>query len=365
MRKSRVIAVALLGAVGCESHKGPPAPSPQPSPTDSALARRWDGRLSAPEGFTPMDATGTATLRAGALRGTATRVDIDARVGAGGPGEGLLVSMDVTHGVRDAMFGHTLGSWVDHQLRGIEAGLASLDADASPRTTDEGSSLRVEYSVPLPAGSQLRVRSRAWLDAQGHLVEAQCQCSGAGCTEPPSCLLPDAPADALAPDTVLGGEAAPRTLSTASGDGTVNTPPQLAVLPDDVLAGLAADGADAAPERTDHRVQGVRGADGSGAFLTEATWCADTPACSASALAENRRKAEVAALRESGTLRSVKTLADMHAATPTYGYEIEQRDGFWTRTLFWNRGGEVREVTCACAGLACALVRRTCSVTPR
>ncbi len=360
----RVIAVALLGVLGCESRDAAPPPAPSPRPSPAAHTARWDGRLSAPEGFALMDRAGTDTLRAGALRGTATNVDLDAWVSAGGPGEGLLVSMDVTHAVQDPVYGHTLGSWVAHQLRGIEAGLASLDAKTSPLETEEGTSIRIEYSVPLPSGSALRVRSRAWLNADGHLVEAQCQCSGTGCTEPPSCRLPDAPADALAPDTVLGGDAAPQTLSTASGDGSVQTPPHLAALPADVLAGLARDGADDAPERSDHRVHGVRDEDGSGAFLTEATWCADTPPCSASKLAENRRKAEVATLRESGALRSVKTLADMHAATPTFGYEIEQRDGFWTRTMLWNRGGEVREVTCACAGLACGLVRRTCSVNP-
>ena len=364
MLERRVIAFALVGALGCESRDSapPPASPPQPPATE---AQRWDGRLSTPDGFTLMDATGTSTLKAGALRGTATDVELDAWVGPGGPAEGLLVAMDVTHAVEDPVYGHTLGSWVDHQLRGVEAGLASLDANASPRKTDAGTSIRIEYSVPLPSGTQLRVRTRAWLDAEGHLVEAQCQCSGTGCTEPPSCRLPEAPPDALSRDTILGGDATPQTLSTASGDGTVQTPPHLAVLADDVLATLAADGADAAPERSDHRVQGVRGEDGSGVFLTDATWCADTPACSASKLAENRRKSEVAALRKSGTLRSVRTLADIHADTPTYGYEIDQRDGFWTRTLFWSRGGEVREVTCACAGLACAVVRRTCAVNPK
>lgn len=314
-----------------------------------------------------MDTQGTATLKAGALRGTATDVALDAWVSAAGPGQGLLVSMDVTHAVQDPVYGQTLRSWVDHQLRGIEAGLASLDTDASaPRKTEEGASIRIDYAVPLPSGSQLRIRSRSWLSAEGHLVEAQCQCSGDGCTEPPACRLPDTPADALPPDTILHqGDAPPRTLSTASGDGTVDTPPALTMLSAEVLASLAADGAESAPERSNRRVQGVRGDDGSGAFLTEATWCADTPACSASKLAENRRKAEVESLRESGALRSVKTISDVHAATPTYGYEIDQRDGFWTRTVFWNRGGEVREVTCACAGLACALVRRSCAITPK
>lgn len=364
MHKSRVIAAALLGALSCERGEADPAPAPQPPPSAPVQPQQWDGRLHAPAGFTPMDASGTATLEAGARRGTATNVQLDAWVSAGGPGEGLLVSMDVTHAAGERVYGHTLESWVDHQLRGVEAALSALQASTAPHTNDEGSSIRIEYSVPLPSGVPLRVRTRAWLDADGRLVEAQCQCAGTGCTQPPSCRLHDAPGNALAPGTVIGGEAAPQTLRTAAGDGSLQAPPTLAVLPADVLATLSAKGADAAPERSEHRVQGVRGEDGSGAFLTEATWCADTPACSASQLAENRRKAEVAQLRQSGTLRSVKTLADVHAATPTYGYEIDQRDGFWTRTLFWNRGGEVREVTCACAGLSCALVQRTCAINP-
>lgn len=364
-RRARSIVFAAL--VGCGSAEPPPAPT-KSTPTRPAetAPTRWSGRVRPPEGFTPMQADAVERLRAGALRGTASEVDVEGWVASGGGAQGLVVATDVRHTGGEAVSGNTLESWVRFQMRGVEAGLAALEQRAEAPTVERnGSSLRIRYALPLPGGGQLRVRGRAWLSPEGALREAMCQCGGSGCTEPPACTVPETPARALPIDTILGAPTPARTLTTAAGDARVEAPGHLQSLPADVLAQLAADGAHNAPERTEHHVQGLRANDGSGVFLTDATWCLNTAPCEAEKVAENRRKSEVDALREGGLLRSIQSRSAPHDDPPIYGYEIEQRDGFWTRTQFWNEGTAVREVSCSCAGLACAMVQRTCSAQPK
>jgi len=307
-------------------------------------------------------------LTATTVRGTATAAEIDGWLAPQGGATGLVISMSIRHAVRKPVYGHTLRSWVAHNLRALEGNLAAFDAEAvSPTLKDDPGSDRAvltRYALPLPGGGSLRVWARHWLSPDGHLVEASCQCAGTGCTEPPACILPQPPADALPRSLVLGAESPATTLTTVSGAGRVEAPPHLTPLPDETKARLEASGSEDTPRRTAQRVQGLSAPDGSGVFLTEATWCSDPPACEAQTLAENRRKAEVASLRKGGTLRSVETHASPHDALPTYGFEIDQHDGFWTRTTFWNDGDAVREVSCSCAGLSCALVQRSCTVNP-
>ena len=359
----RAPSLLLAALLGCGDSDPAPAPTPAPTPT-SVAQTSWDGPVVPPQGFTPMDAEGVARLRASTLRGTAKDVDIEGWVTPGGGARGLVVATKVRHEGGDAVAGHTLETWVRHQMRGVEAGLATLERDGeAPKVERDGDAMRIGYAVPLPGSGALRVHGRAWLSADGTLVEAMCQCAGLGCTEPPSCRIPDPPTDARSADTILAGRT--QTLATAVGDARVEAAGNLTPLPEDVLAQLATDGAEDAPERTGHHVQGRRSPDGSGVFLTDATWCVDTDPCQAETLAENRRKAEVDSLREGGRLRTVQTRSAPHDERPTFGYEIEQRDGFWTRTTFWNEGTAVREVSCSCAGLACALAQRTCTASPK
>lgn len=315
-----------------------------------------------------MDTAGVQRLRTASIRGTATAADVDAWIAPAGAATGLVVSMTVRHVLTPLVHGNTLQTWVQHNLRAVKGGLTALDAQAkAPRLEEDPSSaaaVLTHYAVPLPSGGSLRVWARHWLSSDGHLVETSCQCAGSGCTEPPSCTLPPPPADALRAGTVLGTETLWTTLETTSGVARVQAPAHLAPLPATLKAQLETSGAHKAPRRSGKRVQGLGGTDGSGVVLTEATWCAQPPACDAETLAENRRKAEVASLRAGGTLRSVETQAAPHGAVPMYGFEIDQHDGFWTRSTFWNDAGVVREVSCSCAGLACALAQRTCEVDP-
>jgi len=311
-----------------------------------------------------MDEAAAQRLRAGVLQGTASEAEVQAWVGPGGPTSGLVAFTTVRHAKTEAVAGHTLRSWALHQQLRVEASLEALGANEPPQRDDRGRTIDTRYALPLPGGAPVRVHTRAWLSNSGDLHEATCQCAGSGCTDPPACTLPDTPADAMANGVILKG-APPSRLQTAAGDARLDAPAPLRPMPPEVLAELQSSGAEQAPRRDDVHVQGVHAADGSGAFLSDATWCSAPPACDAKTLAENRRKAEVTALREGGTLRSVRTLAEPHATPPVYGFEIEQRDGFWTRTSFWNTGEGVREVSCSCAGLACAMVRRTCTVTPQ
>ncbi len=315
-----------------------------------------------------MDDEGVQRLRAATLRGTATEAELEAWVAPQGAATGLVVAMNVRHAVNEPVYGNTLQTWVRHNLRAIQDGLAALDAEAqAPRIEDDPAfayAVLTRYALPLPGGGSLRVQARHWLSADAHLVESSCQCAGTGCTEPPACTLPPAPATALAAGAVLGIAASASTLTTASGEGRVQAPPHLSALPAAAQAQLESSAPGENPRRSGARVQALHAADGSGVVLTEATWCAEPPACDAQTLAENRRKAEVDSLRRGGTLRSVETHADPHGAVPMYGFEIDQHDGFWTRTAFWSEAGAVREVSCACAGLACALAQRTCTFEP-
>ncbi len=351
--------MAIAGLLGCGGGDDPAAAPPKTAADAPASPTAQERRVRAPAGFAAMDPARAEALRTSALNGTATAVEIDAWAG---PDQALLVAMDVQHAVTDPAFGNTLESWTRHRMRIVEAELEALEPGTQPvELRADGASFVSRYAVPLPSGGQLLIRGRHWLAAAGHLVEAFCQCAGAGCTEPPACALPPTPTDALPSGTVLG-DGDPSTLTTRAGDATLDVPPHLVPLPGEVVAKLASDGSDSAEHRSGRHIQGLRAEDGSGVFLTEATWCDGTAPCEAETIADNRRKAEVASLRGSGSLRSVKTLANRHAVVPTFGFEIEQRDGLWTRTTFYNRGTTVREVSCTCVGLACAVVKRTCSV---
>ncbi len=336
-----------------------PAPTPPPATTTG---------VTPPPGFVAMEASGIERLRAATVRGTATGAEFDAWVAPEGASSGLLVATTVRHAVTEPVQGHTLRTWVRHNLRAVEASLTALDPDAKPPNLEEDPSAETavlsRYELPLPNGGSLRVRARHWLSSEGHLIEASCQCAGRGCTEPAACTLPQPPPDTLAAGVVLGTQTAATTLKTTSGAGRMQAPAHLSPLPATLRTQLETSGSQDAPRRSDVRVQGLNAPEGSGVVLTEATWCAQPPACDAKTLAENRRKAEVDSLRSGGTLRSVETHADPHGAVPMYGYELDQHDGFWTRTAFWNDAGTVREVSCSCVGLACALAQRTCIVDP-
>lgn len=357
--------LSFSGLLACSADS--PAPQAEPEVTAVAAAPPPSRPgVAPPPGFVAMQASGVQRLRSATIRGTATSAELDAWVAPGGAATGLVVSMNVRHAATEAVHGHTLRTWVQHNLRAVEDGLSALDVEAaSPQLEDDPASpaaVLTRYALPLPGGASLQVWGRHWFSGDGHLVETTCQCAGSGCTESPACTLPAPPADALPRGTVLGNEALSISLKTTSGKGRLQAPPHLSPLPATTKAQLETAGTQKAPRRSALRVQGLNGPDGSAAVLTEATWCAKPPACDAQTLAENRRKAEVSSLRAGGTLRSVETHADPHGATPLFGFEIDQHDGFWTRTMFWNDEGTVHEVSCSCVGLACALVRRTCTV---
>lgn len=359
--------LSFSGLLACNADPSAPQDAPQPTPAPPTPAPQVPG-VTPPLGFVAMESGGVARLRSATIRGTATAAELDAWVAPDGAATGLVVSMNVRHGMSATVHGHTLKSWVRHNLQAVEDGLTALDAQAEPpRLEDDPTSataVLTRYALPLPGGGSLRVWGRHWLSSDGQLAEATCQCAGSGCTEPPACTLPQAPADALPVGTVLGEQTPSTTLETTSGIGRLQAPPHLSPLPAAMRAQLETAGVEQAPRRSALRVQGLNDPDGSAAVLTEATWCAEPPACDAETLAENRRKAEVSSLRAGGSLRSIETHATPHSAVPLYGFEIEQHDGFWTRTTFWNDGSAVQEVSCSCAGLACALVQRTCVVEP-
>lgn len=366
-RSQRLLVLSFSGLLACSADPPPTQAAPEAAPT-AVEPTPIDPGVTPPPGFVAMDPSGLQRLRAATIRGTATEAELDAWMAPGGAADGLVVSMNTRHAQTELVHGHTLRTWVQHNLRAVEAGLIALDPKAEPPKLEEDpaaqAAVLTHYALPLPGGGTLRVRSRHWLSAQGHLVDASCQCAGSGCSEPPVCTLALPPDDALAVGTVLGTQTPATILKTSSGDARVQAPPHLSPLPAALKAELEASDAEKTPRRSDRRVQGLNAADGSGVVLTEATWCAEPPACDAQTLAENRRKAEVASLRTGGTLRSIETHADPHADVPMYGFEIDQRDGFWTRTSFWNDGDAVREVSCSCARLACALAKRTCTIEP-
>lgn len=361
----RVLPLLVSGLLACGGEPTPvrdvptAAAATAPSPPTPGI--------SPPAGFVEMDDPALQRVRAATVRKNATAFDLDAWVAAEGGSVGLVVSMRTRSAVTEAVHGHTLRTWVRAELRALEDSLTKIHAEAAlPRLEDDPTApaaLLSHYALPLPTGS-MQVRSRHWLSADGHWVEASCLCAGTGCTEPPACHLPPSPSDAQAAGVVLGAQRPFTQLQTSSGAGKVQAPAHLAPLPATVRAQLERPEPGKAPRRSSKRVQGRNGPDGSGVILTEATWCEEPPACEAETLSENRRKAEVDQLRAGGTLRSVETLAAPHRPVPMYGFEVEQHDGFWTRTMFWNEGSTVREVSCACAGLACALARRTCTLEP-
>ncbi len=362
----RVLLLLLSGLLACGGEPTPTREQPATTaaaPTPSTIVPG----VSPPTGFVEMDPANVQRVRAATVRKHAEVADFDAWVAAEGGSVGLVVSMRTRRPITEAVHGHTLRTWVRAELRALEDSLTKLHPEAvAPRLEDDPvapPALLSQYALPLPAGS-MQVRSRHWLSADDHWVEASCLCAGTGCTEPPACRLPPSPTDAQAAGIVLGAQIPFTQLQTSSGSGQVQAPAHLTPLPAAMKSRLEQPDPQKAPRRSSQHVQGRNGPDGSGVILSEATWCEDPPACDAETLAENRRKAEVSHLRAGGTLRSIETLAAPHRAIPIYGFEVEQHDGFWTRTVFWNEGSRVREVSCACAGLACALARRTCSLEP-
>ncbi|MEM6290187.1 MAG: hypothetical protein AAGA54_02950 [Myxococcota bacterium] len=347
-RRRWLSATALILLACGKDPEPPPTVVVPPSPTPELA-------LSTPAGFTTME---SSLLHRFTPAGTHHRFQ-SARgvVAPGGATEGFIVAVNASTGDAAVHYGASLDTLVDRALLAEQRGLEAAGASAPEVAREpEPRSVLTRSSLPLPDGGVLELRTRWWADASGALLQASCRCAGTGCGYPSACTLPEAPDTAPLREAPLGAEVEARHLTTPSGSGRMDVSPHATVMTPQMEDKLrSSKGRN--PHRRVVRIQGAKHGDAAAALLAEAVWCEDDGPCQAKALADRMRTVEAARRKADGSLAGVRARNDPHATPPTFTVEFDEARGGWTRTTLWNDGPLVREITCECLGLACALAR--------